>query len=39
MSAESLRKTFKYKLKPTTEQERELDRVLWAVPQALQHGA
>ena len=29
MSAESLRKTFKYKLKPTVEQERELDRVLW----------
>jgi putative transposase len=26
---ESLRKTFKYKLKPTSEQERELDRVLW----------
>jgi putative transposase len=26
---ESLRKTFKYKLKPTPEQERELERVLW----------
>ena len=28
MSAESLRKTFKYKLKPTPEQERALDRVV-----------
>jgi len=27
--AESLRKTFKFKLKPTPEQERELARVLW----------
>jgi len=25
----SLRKTYKYKLKPTPEQERELERVLW----------
>jgi transposase len=24
-----VRKTFKYKLKPTPEQERELERVLW----------
>ncbi len=29
METQSLRKTFKYKLKPTPEQERELDRVLW----------
>ena len=27
--SESLRKTYKYKLKPTPEQERELERVLW----------
>src|SRR5258708_33482445 len=27
--SESGRKTFKYKLKPTPEQERELERVLW----------
>ena len=31
--SESLRKTFKYKLKPTAEQERELDRVLWVCRQ------
>lgn len=29
MSDESLRKAYKYKLKPTAEQEQELERVLW----------
>ena len=28
MEQQSVRKTFKYKLKPTPEQERELERVL-----------
>src|SRR5215475_13613782 len=30
MEQQRLRKTFKYKLKPTREQERELEHVLWA---------
>ncbi len=30
MEQQAVRKTFKYKLKPTPEQERELERVLWA---------
>ena len=29
MAETSLRKTYKYKLKPTPEQERQLERVLW----------
>ena len=33
-----MRKTYKYKLKPTPEQERELGRRAWPVSLALQHG-
>ena len=37
MEQQTVRKTYKYKLNPTPEQERELGRVLGSVPLALQH--
>ncbi len=36
--SESLRKTYKYKLTPTPDQERPLEAVLWRMSPTLQHG-